>query len=126
MTIGTGMGTLLAVWACVLAVLQGSTTITFRGGRAEIDLLTAIALYVMGGAAAGLLTGIMLPLAQRSDLGAAFVGSAAGFPFFFGGLVAIGEPARSGVTVGVAIALAIGMGAFLGIPIRRAHVDRGP
>ncbi len=101
LTYGLVFGIIFSIWAVIVSVLQGSLVLEVRGSR--IHLLAVIAVYLVGGQAAGFLVGVLKPL-TRSKLGASFVGMLAAAPVGFGVMLSIsGFPLTSDDFITLAI-----------------------
>ena len=75
--IALAMGSMFSVLAIVIALLQGSTVLHFRGGTAP--LVGILASYLLGGPVTGALFGALFR-GTRTVLGAYGVGLVAGLP----------------------------------------------
>lgn len=120
---GIGIGAVVSAWVGALATLQMSTTIVVRSGSPEVNVFHVIALYLVGGAAAGAIVGVLQPLAKWK-LGAAFVGVAAAIPVAVGVVAVVtGFSAWNRDHVLLLATLCLVLGSTLGIGYREIFYE---
>lgn len=112
--LGGGIGAVLAVFALVVALLQGSTRLQFRGDSTA-NVFAVAAVYLAGGMAAGIIGGLLHRL-TRWTIGAAAVGVMASVPMSLGVAISmLGFSPWTGGHTFVTACLSVLLGGFLGI-----------
>jgi hypothetical protein len=113
---GFKFGSIFAAWAAIVAAFGGSLTLNIRGHHTHVGLI--IGIYLVGGAAAGTVVGLLFPLVRR-PIGAAFVGIIATIPIAAGVMLAYTGFAHWGIqetaTVGI---MAVILGSTIGVGYR--------
>ncbi|MEX2284848.1 MAG: hypothetical protein WEE89_20340 [Gemmatimonadota bacterium] len=114
----------LARWGLICGAILGSVvalvslshrSTTVHIGGVDINLLAAVALYVVGGALAGIIVGLCFPLIRRR-LGAAFVGVLGIAPLSLGAVAtytSFGEWQSLDTETVIVTSLVLGIGAGL-------------
>lgn len=122
---GVGIGVILSGWVLLLALIQRSIWLTLDDSATRVNVLGIVALYIVGGAFAGAMVGLLQPL-TRWRIGAAAVGAFAAFPIFavVAGMIspATAPPFSPGYWF-VTIVGAVSLGGIVGVVYREIFYE---
>jgi hypothetical protein len=117
---GIGMACILSLYVLVLYLFRGPAPFQAYG----TTLLNTVWAYFVGGAAAGVVVGLLHPV-TRTAWGAALVGFVAGIPVYWAAMISLDRHATSSGVVAVIIA-ALCVGAPVGLIWRKQWGQPAP
>jgi hypothetical protein len=113
--VGAALGFIGAAALALIGIIRWALVSLTRPVDASLQDLVGLGVYVLGGAAAGIIAGMLFPLA-RNKIGASVVGMVSIQPFLYGiFLITSDEPQSGGTNLFVWLLMTIIFGPVIGL-----------